>query len=165
MVEQAGGVVPPGGQGPAEKNNHGEPEAAVSAACAPKAAAVPASLPRHRRSKRSVSAVNRSFFSPYSCFVPPDIWSSKFSMSFNFAGTAVLGAARPLTRTRRRASIMAPLSNAAAKLPSLSLHARPRFTPCRTRRTRGGPEDRFTRGREITGPTRRQTTACRWRMT
>jgi len=57
MMEQAGGAVATGGQGPAEKNNDGEPEVAVSAACAPKAAAaVPASLPRHRRSKRSVSA-------------------------------------------------------------------------------------------------------------
>ena len=56
-MEQAGGAVATGGQGPAEKNNDGEPEVAVSAACAPKAAAaVPASLPRHRRSKRSVSA-------------------------------------------------------------------------------------------------------------
>jgi hypothetical protein len=39
----------------------------------------------------------------------------------------------------------------------------------RSRRTRGGlaqpPRDaRFTSRREITGPTRRPTTACRWRM-
>ncbi|KAG2550569.1 uncharacterized protein LOC120651693 isoform X2 [Panicum virgatum] len=60
MVEQAGGAVATGGQGPAEKNHHGEPEAAVSAACAPKAAAaVPASLPpRHRRSKSASSDRN-----------------------------------------------------------------------------------------------------------
>ena len=60
------------------------------------------------------------------CFVSPDIWSSKFRC-FNFAGAAVRGAARPLTGTRRRASMAAPRSNAAAKLPSLSLHARPRL--------------------------------------
>ncbi|RLN38705.1 uncharacterized protein C2845_PM01G21320 [Panicum miliaceum] len=65
MMEQAGGAVATGGQGPAEENNdakNGEPEAAVSAACAPKAAAaaaaVPASLPRHRRSKSASSDRN-----------------------------------------------------------------------------------------------------------
>jgi len=58
-MEQAGGAVATGGQGPAEKNNDGEPEVAVSAACAPKAAAaVPASLPRHRRSKSASSDRN-----------------------------------------------------------------------------------------------------------
>ncbi|PUZ40129.1 hypothetical protein GQ55_9G400900 [Panicum hallii var. hallii] len=61
MMEQAGGAVATGGQGPTEKNNdanNGEPEAAVSAACAPKAAAVPAALPRHRRSKSASSDRN-----------------------------------------------------------------------------------------------------------
>ncbi|RLN19245.1 uncharacterized protein C2845_PM02G20200 [Panicum miliaceum] len=61
MMEQAGGAVATGGQGPTEKNNdanNGEPEAAASAACAPKAAAVPAALPRHRRSKSASSDRN-----------------------------------------------------------------------------------------------------------
>ncbi|RCV43819.1 hypothetical protein SETIT_9G324300v2 [Setaria italica] len=60
-MEQAGGVVTEG-QEPTDDNDdakNGEVEAAVSPACAPKAAAaMPPSLPRHRRSKSASSDRN-----------------------------------------------------------------------------------------------------------
>ncbi|OEL38204.1 hypothetical protein BAE44_0000776 [Dichanthelium oligosanthes] len=61
MMEQLVGGVVTGGQEPTENNDakNGEPEIAAGlAACAPKAAAVPSALPRHRRSKSASSDRN-----------------------------------------------------------------------------------------------------------
>ena len=120
MTGQEGTVEQKGGA--ASENNDGAPEAA----CAPKAAAA-LPMPRHRRSKRSVSSLHtccprlRLFH----------IWTSKLRSVLNFAAVSIRVSVHLPTGTRRHASMdrrVAPWSNASAKhsLP-WSLPARPRF--------------------------------------
>lgn len=142
-MEQAGGVVTGGQELTDNHAKNSEAEAAVSPACAPKAAtaAVPPSLPRHRRSRRSVSACfpPPTLHFPHPLLSPPSPFKS-FDV-LTLPALPVRGSVHLLTGTRRHASMdrrrtgMAPSSNAVTRhrLPSVPARQRLQITELFTR--------------------------------